>query len=106
VDVLLGHGHQLAPEPVEVVRVEPARARLQAGRIDEVWRADLADVQLELRVPADESACRAGVVQVYVREDEVAEILDRESLPGQAFLEGPQARRGATIDQRRLVTGE
>jgi hypothetical protein len=63
-------------------------------------------VHLELRVPADESAGRAGVVEVDVRQDEVAEVLDRESLPGEAFLERAQARRGAAIDQRRLVTGE
>ena len=41
-----------------------------------------------------------------MRQDEVAEVLDRESLPGQAFLERAQARRGPAIDQRRLVTGE
>src|SRR3954451_3243650 len=106
VDVLLRHGHELAPEPVEVVRVEPTRARLQAGRIDEVRRTDLADVHRELRVPMHESAGRAGVVQVNVRQDEMAEILDRESLRGKAFLEHAQARRGPAIDQRRLVTGE
>jgi hypothetical protein len=104
-DVLLRHGDELAPQPVEVLRVEAARACLQAGRVDEVRRADLADVHPEAGVPANEGAGCARVVQVNVCQEEVAEVREREPLPGQALLERAEARRGAAVDQRRLVTG-
>ena len=39
-DVRLGDGNELAPERVERVAVEAARARLEPSRIDEVRRAD------------------------------------------------------------------
>ena len=43
-DVLLGHRRELAPELVEVLAVESARALLEPRRVDEVGRADLRDV--------------------------------------------------------------
>ena len=39
-----GHRRELAPEHVERVAVEPARARLEPARVDDVRRADLGDV--------------------------------------------------------------
>ena len=48
-DVLLRHGRELAPEDVERVAVEPARARLEPARVDDVRRADLRDVHAAAR---------------------------------------------------------
>jgi hypothetical protein len=54
VDVLLGHGRELAPERVERVAVQPARAPLEPLRSDEVRCADRRDVHLQRGVPAHE----------------------------------------------------
>ena len=45
-DVFLGNGSELSPERVERVAVQPARAGLQAARVDQMWRADLRHVHL------------------------------------------------------------
>ena len=47
VDVLLRHRRELAPERVEGVAVQPARALLQPLGVDEVRRADRRDVHLQ-----------------------------------------------------------
>ena len=97
-DVRLRHGRELAPQRVEGVAVEPARARLEPRRVDEVRRADLRDVHLQARVLADEHARGAGVVEVDVREQQVADVGEREALlvePPLQRLEhedGPQSK--------------
>ena len=74
VDVLLGDGHELAPERFERVAVEPACARLEAGRVGEVRGADRRDVHLNVRVLPHDRARRAGVVEVDVREEQMLHI--------------------------------
>ena len=100
-DVLRGHGHELAPEPVERVAVEPARARLEPARIDQVRRADGRDVHLECRVLADDRACGAGVVEVDVGEQEVADVAELEPALGEAVLQGREAGRRPAVEERR-----
>ncbi len=51
-DVRLGDGRELAPELVEEVAVEAARAFLEPGRVDEVRRADRRDVDGQARMLA------------------------------------------------------
>ena len=62
VDVLLRHRCELAPERVELVAVEPARAALQPRRVDEMRRSDLGDVDLQPRVLSDERSRGSGVI--------------------------------------------
>src|SRR5688500_10719303 len=47
VDVLLRNRRELAPQLVEGVAVQPACARIQLGRVDQVGRSDLGDMDLE-----------------------------------------------------------
>ena len=82
VDVRLRHRLQLAPERVELVAVEPTGARLQARRVDEVWRADLGHVHLKLRVLADQNPRRARVVEMDVREEKVTNVSELEPALG------------------------
>ena len=81
--VLLRHRRELAPEPVEIVAVQPARARLEPRRVDEVRRPDLRDVHLEAGMLADERARGACVVEVDVREQQVAHVGQHERALGQ-----------------------
>ena len=74
VDVLARHRRELAPEAVEVVAVQPPRAALEPARVDEVRRADLRDVHLQARVLAHEHARGAGMVEVDVGEQQVADV--------------------------------
>ena len=105
VDVLLRHRSQLAPERVERVAVEPARALLQPARVDEVRCADRRDVHLQRRVLADECPGRAGVVEVDVAEQQVPDVGQREAAVGEARLQRVDRRRGAAVEERRPVVG-
>ena len=69
------HRRELAPEACRSRRRTAARA-LRSSRlgIDEVRRADLRDVHLQARVLAHEHARGAGVVEVDVREEQVADV--------------------------------
>ncbi len=82
-DVRLRHRRQLAPERVELVAVEAARAALEPGGIDQVRRADLRDVHLKARVLAHKGSCRARVVEVDVREQEVAHVGEGQAALGE-----------------------
>ena len=96
-DVLLRNRSQLAPERVEIVAVDAAARSARAGRVDEVRRADLRDVNLEARMLADERARGPGVVEMDVREQQVAEVgeleaaLARRSFRAGMPVEGPQS---------------
>jgi hypothetical protein len=105
VDVLLWHRRQLAPERVERVAVEPARALLQPGRVDEVRCADRRYVHLQRRVLAHEGPGRAGVVEVDVAEQQVPDVGQRETAVGEARLQRVDRRRGAAVEERRPVVG-
>src|SRR5437762_1974115 len=71
-------GNELAPQAVELVAVEPARAPLEPARIDQVRGPDLAHVHAQARVAPDQKTRGAGVVEVDVSEDEVPQILERQ----------------------------
>jgi hypothetical protein len=63
-------------------------------------------VDLEPGIPADKRSRRTRVVQVDVRQQEVAKVLDREPLPGETRFEPLQAARRPAVDQGRLVARE
>ena len=104
-DVLLRHGRELAPEPVEVVAVEPARARLEPRRVDEVRRPDLGDVHLEAGMLANQRARGAGVVEMDVREQQVAHVVQHEAALGQLRLQRRDAGRRPAVLEREPVVG-
>src|SRR2546429_638248 len=79
VDVRLRHGRELPPEPFERLAVESPRARLELGRVDEVGRADLGDMDLQAGMLADEHTGGAGVVEMDVREQQVADVAERQA---------------------------
>ena len=79
VDVLGGNRHELAPELVERIAVEPACARFELRRIDDVRGSDLRDVDLERGMLADERARRARMVEVDVREEKMPDVGEREA---------------------------
>ena len=75
-DVLLGHGHELAPQLVERLAVQPPGACLEPARVDDVRRPDLGDVHRELRMLAHERPGGARVVEVDVGQEQVPEVAD------------------------------
>ena len=105
VDVLRRDGGELAPECVERVAVESARARLELRRIYDVRSPDLGDVHLQAGVLADERACGAGVVEVDVREEQVPQIGQLETARCEPGLQMLDAGRGATVEERGPVVG-
>src|SRR5581483_4259855 len=102
-DVRLGHGHELAPQRVEGVAVEPARAALEPFRIDEVRRADLGNVHLQTGMLAHERPRRARVVEVDVAEQQVTDVLEREALRREACTQRLDRRRRPAVEERRAV---
>ena len=100
VDVALGDGRELAPERVERRPVEPARARLELRRVDEVRRADLGDVHLQPRALAHERARGSRVVEVDVREEQVADVGEVEAALGESGLQVRDAGRRAAVEER------
>ena len=101
--VLLWHGRQLAPERVELVAVEPAGALLEPARVDEMRRPDRRDVYLQLGMLAHEHARGAGVVEVDVREQQVAHVVQFEPAQTQALLQHGHAGGGPAVEERRSL---
>ena len=103
--VLPGDRGELSPERVETVTVEPSRAGLEPFRVDEMGCTDRGDVDLESRMLADEHSGGPGVVEVDVRQEQVAEVGQLEPARTQLPLERADARRGAAVEQGRAVVG-
>jgi uncharacterized membrane protein len=103
VNVRLRNRHELAIEPVQAVSVEAASAGLEPGRVDQVRGADLRDVHLQIWVLAHEHAGCARMIEMDVREDQVADVGQGESTLCQTLLEPLGARRGAAIEQGRAI---
>jgi hypothetical protein len=60
----------------------------------------------EIRVSTDKRAGRSRMVEVDMRENQVAEILDGEPLLGEARLERCETGRRAAVDERGLLALE
>ena len=97
--VRLGHGRQLAPELVEGVPVEAARARLESARVDDVRRADPGDVDGERGVLADERPRGACVVEVDVREEEVLHVAELGLARSERVAKRREAARRAAVEE-------
>src|SRR3954463_11409879 len=70
-DARLRHGQRLVVQRFEVVAVEAPGGRDQTGRVDDMRRADLRDVDADVRVLPEEVPRGAGVVEVDVRQEQV-----------------------------------
>ena len=105
VDVLLRHGHELSPQVVEGVAVEPARARLEPARVDDVRRADLRHVDGERGMLSNEGSRRAGVVQVDVREEQVLHVAELDAAPPEGVVQGREAACRPAVEEGQAVIG-
>ena len=98
-DVVLRHRRELAPQRVEGVAIEPPRASLEPGGIDEVRCADLRHPDRQPGMLADEHSRRARVVEVDVREEQMPDVLQLVSPLREPRLQrrdaddGPQSKR-------------
>jgi hypothetical protein len=81
VDVRFGDRGQLSPQVVERGAVEASRAALEPGRVDQVRRADLGDVDLQISMLTDEDAGGARVVEVDVAQEQVTDVGECEPEP-------------------------
>ena len=102
-EVRFGHRDHLAPQLVELVAVDLARAELEHLRERQVERALLGDVHPQLRVLPHEQARGAGVVEVDVREEQVPQVSHREAALFEAGLQRAEGRRGPAVDEARAV---
>ena len=93
VHVPLGHGQELAPQPVHVVAIEPARAVQQLGRVDHVRRPRLVHADPDVGVLAHEGAGGAGVVEVDVGEENRPHVGRRDALLAERRTQGVEAGR-------------
>src|SRR5713101_3205175 len=104
-DVFLRNGCELSPERVEGVAVEPPSARFEPARIGQVRRAQLGNVHQQRRMLAHEDPGCARMVEVDVREEEVAQVLKLEAAPAQGGVQALKAGRRAAVVERRTVLG-
>ena len=104
-DVAGGDGGKLAPELVEGVPVEPPGARLEPLRVDDVRETDLGDVHREPWVLAYEDACRAGVIEMDVRKQQMADIAELDPACAERVAERGNARRRAAVEKGEAVVG-
>ena len=102
-DIAGRDGGELAPELVERVSVEPAGARLEPLGIDEVRETELGDVHRQPWVFAHQDACRARVVEVDVRKQQVADIAEVEPARAERVAKRGNARRGAAVEEGEAV---
>ena len=103
VHVFLRDGCKLSPECVERGPVQPARARLELARIDEVRGPDLGHVHLEPGVLSHEHAGRSRVVEMDVREQEMLDLRQVEPALREPGLEMGDGRRRAAVEEGRPV---
>ena len=75
-DVLLGNGSKFSPQRVESVSIETPGACFEPAWIDQMRRAYLGDVDLQLGMLTDEHPGRTGVVEMDVGEQKVAQVLE------------------------------
>ena len=102
-DAGLRHRHDLAPQAVEVVAVEPPRAGHEALGVDQVAGAALVDPDLRVGPAPHERARGPGVVEVDVGEQDRARHLAVERLQQRAVA---GLRPGVDEDVADLVAAD
>jgi hypothetical protein len=94
-----GDGQHLAPQGVHQVAVDAPGAGHQAGRVDQVRRADVMDV--DMRSLPGPPAGGTGVVEVDVGQQDMANIGRAIAVAGQRINDGRNCRAGTGLDQHR-----
>ena len=102
--VFLRHGRELAPELVEGVAVEPARARLEPGRVDEMGGPDPRDVHLQRRVLAHEHSGSARMIEVDVRQEQMPDVSKLEPACAQSGFQLLRRTTRPTVEEGRAVS--
>ena len=98
--MLRRHRLHVAPQPIHVLRVEPPGAGQELRRIGQVRRAAAVDDDLDVRVALDNGPHRARVIQVDVRHEDLAHVLEDDALAGQRRGELRNRRRRPRVDER------
>ena len=75
------------------------------NRLRTMRGAELGDMDLELRVLAHEHARGAGVVEVDVAEEQVAQVRELEAVLLEPSFERRDAARGPAVEEREPVVG-
>ena len=78
---LAGNRQELAPQPIHVLAVQAGGAREQFRRIREVRCTALVDEHVNRRVLLDETPGNAGMVQVDVRQQDLANVRYPDTAP-------------------------
>ena len=100
VEVLRRDRLHLAPEPIHVLRVEPAGARQELGRVRQVRRAATVNEHLDVRMLLEDGADRPGVVEVNVRDQNLPDVAEADALFLQRRGQVREGRRRPRIDER------
>ena len=96
-----GTGSSSPQSGSNIVAVEPARRALEPRRVDQVRSADLGDPDRQVGVPPHERAGRAGVVEVDVREQQVPEVGQLDTVLAEALDRAAAASRPARSPEAR-----
>src|SRR6266511_2586404 len=96
VHVLGGDGERLTVERLQRVAVEAPRRADQLRGVDNVRRADLGDVHLDVRVRAHDVPGCPCVVEVDVREEQMPDLREID-----AALELGETRGGPAVEECR-----
>ena len=97
-DVRLRYRGELAPQSIHVAAEEPRRAVEQPRRIDHVCRTALMHEHGDVRMLAHDRPCGTRVVQVNVRQHQVAHVAPSDAVRLQALLERTEARRWPRVN--------
>jgi hypothetical protein len=103
---VFGHRQHLAPERIHLVAVEAARTFQQARGVGHVRGACGVDVHVEIGPPLGHRAGGAGVVEVDVREQQGAHVIQGVTARAEARLQPLQRGRRAGVHQREAAAGK
>ena len=102
-DPVFGHRHDLAPERVHAVAVEPRGGTDQPRGIDQVRRADGMHEDLHVRLLAHDRPGAAGVIEMDVGDEDLGQLRGVESRRLDPGIERGESRGRSGLDQGQLV---
>src|SRR6266850_6033902 len=102
-DIRGGHRRDLAPQLVHLISVQARGAFEQLRRIYQMGGAALVDVYRDPRVPPDDRAGRSRMIEVDVREQEMRDVAEPETLRVETELEHIKTGRRPRVNQRKAA---
>ena len=93
-DPVFGHRHDLAPERVHAVAIEPTGGTDETRGIDQMWRADGMDEDLHIRLLSHDRSGTSGVVEMDVGDEDLGQLGGVESRHLDPGIERRQGRGG------------